>query len=181
MAFEDFSIPPYPATGDILIVDDTPVNLRLLSNMLLSHGYNVRQAINGKMALRAVDVVQPDLILLDIMMPDLDGYEVCKMLKANPKTAKIPVIFLSALNDVFDKVKAFDVGGVDYIGKPFQFEEVLVRVQTHLSLQAAHLQICELNADLEKRVSQRTQELEAANLQLRIHNTVCSIRYYRSY
>lgn len=153
--------------GDILIVDDTPVNLRLLSNMLLGHGYNVRQAINGKMALMAVGVVPPDLILLDIMMPDLNGYEVCKALKANPKTASIPVIFLSALNEVFDKVKAFEVGGVDYIPKPFQFEEVLVRVKNHLALRNAHLQICQLNEDLEQRVCQRTQQLEAANTQLR--------------
>lgn len=167
MSSENQSVNANNLMGDILIVDDTPVNLRLLSNMLLGHGYNVRQAIDGKMALMAVGVVQPDLILLDIMMPDMNGYEVCKALKANPQTASIPVIFLSALSEVFDKVKAFEVGGVDYIPKPFQFEEVLVRVKTHLALRNAHLQICQLNEDLENRVFQRTQQLEAANLQLR--------------
>lgn len=124
--------------SDILIVDDQPANLRLLSRLLSRKGYEVRQAINGTMALQAVQAKLPQLILLDIMMSDIDGYEVCSRLKANPETADVPVIFLSALDDVFDKVKAFTVGAVDYISKPFQSQEVLARVQHHLALQAVN-------------------------------------------
>lgn len=151
---------------DILIVDDTLENLRLLSTMLIKQGYNVRKAINGKMALTAVQTVVPDLILLDIMMPDMDGYEVCQRLKANQQTAKIPVIFLSALSEVFDKVKAFEVGGVDYITKPFQFEEVLARVQNQIALKSAQREILKLNTQLEEKVKERTQQLEFANARL---------------
>ena len=151
---------------DILIVDDTLENLRLLSTMLIKQGYNVRKAINGKMALTAVQTVVPDLILLDIMMPEMDGYEVCQRLKANQQTAKIPVIFLSALNEVFDKVKAFEVGAVDYISKPFQFEEVLVRVQNQMALKSAQREILKLNTELEEKVKERTQQLEFANARL---------------
>lgn len=163
---------------DILIVDDAPENLRLLSTMLMAHGFNVRKALNGQMALTAAATVQPDLILLDIMMPDLDGYEVCQQLKANDGTAEIPVIFLSALNDVFDKVKAFQVGGVDYITKPFQLEEVLARVRNQLALTAAQKQICQLNAELEERVKERTRQLEAANaqlLQMALHDSLTGL------
>lgn len=151
---------------DILVVDDTPENLRLLSTILIKQGYNVRKAINGQMALKAVQTVAPDLILLDIMMPIMDGYEVCQHLKANQQSAEIPVIFLSALSEIFDKVKAFKVGGVDYITKPFQFEEVVVRVQNQLALKAAESEIRQLNAQLEERVKERTQQLEIANAQL---------------
>lgn len=151
---------------DILIVDDTPENLRLLSVMLSKQGYQVRKAINGQMALTAVQALKPDLILLDIMMPELDGYEVCQQLKMKPETANVPVIFLSALDDAFDKVQAFRVGGADYITKPFHFEEVLARVQHQLTLQAATQQLRELNACLEQRIQERTQDLEAANAQL---------------
>lgn len=163
---------------DILIVDDAPENLRLLSTMLMAHGFNVRKALNGEMALTASGTVQPDLILLDIMMPDLDGYEVCQRLKANKETAEIPVIFLSALNDVFDKVKAFQVGGIDYITKPFQLEEVIARVRNQLALRAAQKQISELNAQLEQRVKERTQQLEAANaqlLQMALHDSLTGL------
>ncbi|WRH67030.1 MAG: EAL domain-containing protein [Planktothrix sp. GU0601_MAG3] len=153
-------------TEDILIVDDTPDNLHLLSRMLTRQGYNVRKALSGPMALTAAKTVAPDLILLDIMMPEMDGYEVCQHLKADANTSTIPIIFLSALDDVLDKVKGFQVGGVDYITKPFQFEEVLIRVQNQLALRAAELEIRILNAELEARVKQRTQELEAANTQL---------------
>lgn len=146
--------------GNILIIDDNPENLRLLSRMLIRRGYDVRQALNGLMALKAVELQPPDLILLDIMMPQLDGYEVCKRLKANPQTAGIPVIFLSALDDVDNKIKGFAVGAVDYITKPFQFDEVLVRVQNQLSLQFARRKILELNVELEQRVKERTQQLE---------------------
>ncbi|MBD2485006.1 bifunctional diguanylate cyclase/phosphodiesterase [Planktothrix sp. FACHB-1365] len=153
-------------TEDILIVDDTPDNLHLLSRMLTRQGYNVRKALNGAMALTAAQTVAPDLILLDIMMPEMDGYEVCQNLKANAKTAEIPVIFLSALDDVLDKVKGFQVGGVDYITKPFQFEEVLARVQNQLALRSAELEIRVLNSKLEARVKERTQQLEEANAKL---------------
>lgn len=120
--------------GNILVVDDTPANLRLLSNMLSEQRYKVRSVINGKMALMAARAAPPDLILLDINMPDLSGYEVCEQLKADALTAEIPIIFISALDETRDKVKAFTVGGVDYVTKPFQFEEVLARVETHLAL-----------------------------------------------
>lgn len=152
---------------DILIVDDTIENLRLLSTMLTAKGYTVRKAINGQMTLKVVQTLPPDLILLDIMMPDMDGYQVCQELKDNPETAAIPIIFLSALDDVLDKVKAFAVGGVDYIMKPFQIEEVLVRVHNQLALKAAQQEICQLNTQLEERVQERTQQLLVANEQLR--------------
>jgi diguanylate cyclase (GGDEF)-like protein len=151
---------------DILIVDDTPDNLRLLSKILIDQGYNVRKALNGKMALTAVATVIPDLILLDIMMPDLNGFEVCQQLQENEITAKIPIIFLSALSDPSEKVKAFQVGGMDYVTKPFQFEEVLIRVKHQLALRVAEKQILEINDQLEAKVLERTKELEKANTQL---------------
>jgi len=122
------------AKGNLLIVDDKPANLRLLSAMLVEHGYKVRSAINGPLALTATKAAPPDMILLDINMPEMDGYEVCKHLKADQETRDIPIIFISALDETADKVKAFTAGGVDYITKPFQLEEVLARVETHLSL-----------------------------------------------
>ncbi|ACB00804.1 MULTISPECIES: response regulator [Cyanophyceae] len=141
--------------GDILIVDDVPENLQLLSEILVEKGHEVRQVINGKQALKAVAADPPDLILLDIKMPILDGYGVCQRLKANPDTAKIPIIFISALNDVFDKVKAFSLGGVDYINKPFDMYEVLVRVENQLKilrnaqeLEEKNNQLAQINQDL---------------------------------
>ncbi len=122
--------------ANILIVDDTPFNLRLLSKLLTEQGYDVGKALNGPLALKSAQAEPPDLILLDISMPEMDGYEVCERLKSHPQTSQIPVIFLSALDEVFNKVKAFSVGGVDYITKPFQPEEVIARVQTHLNIQA---------------------------------------------
>lgn len=173
----DYNLDP-TKTEDILIVDDTPDNLHLLSRMLTRQGYNVRKALSGPMALMAAQTVAPDLILLDIMMPEMDGYEVCQHLKADAKTAEIPIIFLSALDDVLDKVKGFQVGGVDYITKPFQFEEVLIRVQNQLALRAAELEIRVLNEELEVRVKQRTQELEAANtklLEMALHDSLTGL------
>ncbi|WP_414563228.1 MULTISPECIES: EAL domain-containing protein [unclassified Anabaena] len=149
-----------PNKKDILIIDDMADNLRVLSSLLTREGYNVRKALNWQMALTACQTVLPDLILLDIMMPDVDGYEVCQRFKEWDLTADIPVIFISALDDVFDKVKAFQVGGVDYIPKPFEFEEVLVRVQNQMVLRDAQLEILKLNTELEERVQQRTWELE---------------------
>ncbi|HVY26644.1 MAG TPA: hybrid sensor histidine kinase/response regulator [Polyangiaceae bacterium] len=125
------------AGANILVVDDTLENVRLLSSMLGRQGYEVRPVTSGRQALVAAEREVPDLILLDINMPDLDGYEVCSRLKARTELRDVPVIFLTALNDVRDKVKAFEAGGVDYITKPFQFEEVHARVQTHVSLRRA--------------------------------------------
>jgi signal transduction histidine kinase len=136
--------------SDILIVDDTPENIRFLSTMLMAQGYQVRKALTGKMAITAAQTIPPNLILLDINMPQMDGYETCKLLKQNKDTASVPVIFLSALNDVVDKVKAFQVGGVDFISKPFQFEEVLVRIQTHLQVQALQSELRLKNTKLEQ-------------------------------
>ena len=151
-----------PQKKDILIIDDVADNLRVLSSLLTKHGYNVRKALNWQMALTACETVLPDLILLDIMMPEIDGYKVCQHLKASDLTADVPVIFISALDDVFDKVKAFGAGGVDYITKPFELEEVLVRVKNQLALKTARLEILKLNTELEQRVKQRTSELEKA-------------------
>ncbi|OQY45622.1 MAG: hypothetical protein B6242_09920 [Anaerolineaceae bacterium 4572_78] len=140
--------------GNILIVDDIPENIRLLASTLKKQGYKVRKAINGSMALTGVQAFLPDLILLDIMMPDMDGYQVCEKLKADEQTRNIPIIFISALDDMLDKVKAFKVGGVDYISKPFQTEEVLARVETHLSLQTMQNQLNTKNHELEQLVEQ---------------------------
>lgn len=136
------------AKGSILIVDDTPNNLHLLSTMLENLGYEIRCTNSGAMALVAVNTEHPDLILLDISMPDMNGYEVCQRLKANEATSDIPVIFLSALSEAIDKVKAFQLGGVDYITKPFQVEEVLARIENQLRFQRlqAELQQARLDA-----------------------------------
>ena len=150
---------PY-LSGDILVVDDVPPNLDFLSTVLTQQGYKVRSAISGPVALKIAKAAQPDLILLDIKMPDMDGYEVCRLLKSNPITQEIPVIFLSALDQTNDKVKAFGLGGVDYIPKPFQAEELLARVNNQLKLRAAQSEVQKLNSDLEQRVMQRTAQLE---------------------
>ena len=146
---------------DILIVDDTPDNLRLLSTVLQSRGYRVRKAINGPLALKGIEIAPPDLILLDVNMPQMNGYEVCEKLKADPQTSEIPVIFLSALDDVSDKVKAFAVGAVDYITKPFQGEEVLARVKNQLTLRVLSKQLSEQNALLQQEIRDRQQAEKA--------------------
>jgi CheY-like chemotaxis protein len=125
------------AESDIMVVDDNPVNLKLLEDMLLQRGYEVRSFPLGRLALAAAKKNPPDLILLDINMPEMNGYEVCESLKSIRELSDIPVIFLSALNETEDKVQAFRSGGVDYISKPFQFEEVQARVQTHMKLRHA--------------------------------------------
>ncbi|MCT7978047.1 response regulator [Laspinema olomoucense] len=148
---------------DILIVDDTPINLRVLAKILSDRGYKVRKALNGQIALTACQTLVPDVILLDIMMPDMDGYEVCQRLKADPKTQDIPVIFISALEDEWDKVKAFKSGGSDYITKPFQIEEVLARVKHHLTIQHLQYQLKVQNAELQAlnaQLVQSNKELE---------------------
>jgi diguanylate cyclase (GGDEF)-like protein len=146
--------------ANILIVDDTPDNLRFLSQTLSDRGYKVRSVIDGQMALTVARAAHPDLILLDIKMPDLDGYEVCRLLKLDQQTCEIPVIFLSALDEVLDKVKAFGVGGVDYIAKPFQLEEVFARIENQENLLSTKRQLQQLNAQLEQRVFQRTAQLQ---------------------
>ncbi|MBP0020420.1 MAG: EAL domain-containing protein [Cyanobacteria bacterium SBLK] len=148
------------AKADILLVDDTPDNLRLLSTALSQRGYKVRGAIDGNMALMGAHAAPPDLILLDICMPGMSGYEVCERLKSDGKTAQIPVIFVSALDETIDKVRAFGIGGVDYITKPFQFEEVIARIENQLTIRRLQISLQTLNNQLEKRVRERTFELE---------------------
>ncbi|GJD16026.1 Response Regulator Receiver Signal Transduction Histidine Kinase [Rivularia sp. IAM M-261] len=147
--------------ANILVVDDTPDNLRLLSAMLTAQGYEVRKALNGKMALTACQMLLPDVILLDINMPGMDGYEVCKQLKSEDKTSEIPVIFISALDDVLDKVKAFDVGGVDYITKPFHGAEVVLRIENQINLRLLQNKLQEKNILLQNAFD----ELKAAQVQ----------------
>ncbi len=127
--------------GDILVVDDAPANLSLLESVLTERGYRVRPTPSGAIALEAAEAEPPDLILLDIRMPHMDGFEVCRRLKQSERLRGVPVIFLSALSDTVDKVKAFSMGGVDYVTKPFQIEELEARVETHLSLRRLQLQL----------------------------------------
>jgi two-component system cell cycle response regulator len=141
--------------GRVLIVDDTPANLRLLSRILSERGYTVHAADGAAPALRLLHSEPLDAILLDVRMPGMDGYEVCEMLKRDERTRDIPVIFISAADQPEDKMKAFAAGGVDYVVKPFEAEEVLARVSTHLSLRS-------LQRGLEARVAERTAELLSA-------------------
>ncbi len=173
--------------ADILVVDDQPDNLELLTTLLTAQGYNVRQVMSGYLALEEARENPPDLILLDIRMPDIDGYKICSLLKANQRTCDIPVIFLSALQNAKDKVTAFEVGGADYIPKPFHIEEVVARVKHQLTIRHLSVQLKEqnqtlqqeirdrinaqialqtLNQELESRVQSRTAELKEANEQL---------------
>ena len=139
--------------GNILVVDDVPANLTLLSGMLREKGHRVRPVPSGKLALKAVEHEPPDLILLDITMPEMDGFEVCRRLKEDVKSRDIPIIFISALTETLDKVKAFGSGGVDYVTKPFQFEEVEARVETHLKLRRYQLHLEELVQEKVKEIS----------------------------
>jgi signal transduction histidine kinase len=159
----------------ILIVDDNPENLKLLTSFLREHAYDVRPAISGVLGLKTVCLELPDLILLDVKMPEMDGYEVCRQLKADERTREIPVVFLSALGEAIDKVRAFSVGGVDYITKPFQFEEVLARVGTHISLRSMQKHLEQVNEqlrrsheELERHVEERTAEIVAVNERLKM-------------
>lgn len=151
--------------NNILIVDDTPQNLHLLVDILSEYNYKVRPVPNGKLALSAIEISPPDLILLDIMMPGLDGYQVCKQLKSNPKTKDIPVIFISAMSEPIDKVKAFSIGGADYITKPFQMHEVLVRIQNQLAISSLQQQLKtrnkQLHGAMEKLKSDRKKAIES--------------------
>jgi signal transduction histidine kinase len=130
-----------PNQGQILAVDDTPANLQVIGEALRNAGYTVATAIDGERALKRLQHYQPDLILLDVQMPGIDGFETCRRLKANPKTESIPVIFITALSDTVNKVKGLELGGVDYITKPFDLAELLARIQVHLNLQKAQLQL----------------------------------------
>ncbi|MBD2681254.1 MULTISPECIES: ATP-binding protein [Nostoc] len=146
--------------ADILVIDDTPENLNLLSAMLTEQGYKVRSVTKGSTGLRGANAVPPDLILLDVNMPEMNGYEVCQNLKANDRTREIPVIFISALGDVLDKIKAFAVGGVDYITKPFQLEEVLARIENHLTIRQLQQQLQAQNQQLQQEIHDRTKAEE---------------------
>jgi DNA-binding NtrC family response regulator len=148
------SLSPSPKSS-IFLVDDTPTNLEILVKVFDKQGYEVFVATDGESALEQISATRPDLILLDVMMPGLDGFETCQRLKANPATADIPVIFMTALTETLDKVKGFQVGAVDYVTKPIQHEEVLARVTTHLKLRS-------LQQYLEQRVTERTAELQKA-------------------
>lgn len=148
--------------GNILIVDDTLENLQLLSNTLTDQGYKIRGAAKGQMAIRTARSFPPDLILLDIKMPGMDGYEVCECLKADEQTRDIPVIFISALDEVIDKVRAFQVGGVDYITKPFHVEEVLARIEHQLMIQRLSTQLQEQNKQLQQEIQERQKAEQAA-------------------
>jgi phosphoserine phosphatase RsbU/P len=127
--------------ANVLIVDDTPANLQVLGGMLKEQGCIVRPAPSGKLAIRFAEADPPDIILLDIMMPEMDGYEVCGRLKQSERLKNIPIIFISAPHETIDKVKAFSAGGVDYITKPFQFEEVEARVRTHLNIRRLQIKL----------------------------------------
>lgn len=146
--------------ANILVIDDTPENLHLLSAMLTEQGYKVRSVTKGSAGLRGAQAAPPNLILLDVNMPEMNGYEVCQHLKADDRTCEIPVIFISALGDVLDKVKAFQVGGIDYITKPFQVEEVLARVENHLMICNLRSSLQQQNARLQQEIHERQQAEE---------------------
>lgn len=154
---------PVTDSGTILIVDDMFLDLKILSAMLHKHGYHIHTMTNGEDALREAQIISPDLIFLDVSMPDITGYEVCQRLKEDKITRDIPVIFISANEQVVDKVQAFSVGGVDYITKPFHVEEVVARVQTHLTLRRLQQQLQQSNSHLEQNVAERTSELIELN------------------
>ncbi len=156
------------AQSDIMIVDDNPANLKLLGDMLFRQGHEVRSFPLGRLALAAAMNARPSLILLDINMPEMNGYEVCERLKSTQALSDIPIIFLSALTDTQDKVKAFQSGAVDYISKPFQFEEVHARVETHLKLHKLQQELKLQNERLEETVAARTHELAEANERLMV-------------
>jgi signal transduction histidine kinase len=146
-------------TGRILLVDDTPVNLDAISTVLIDAGYEVSVATSGERALQNLQRRASDLILLDVMMPGIDGFETCERIKANPKTANIPIIFMTSLIDINNKIKGFKCGAVDYISKPFQEQEILARVKTHIQLRL-------LTHNLEQQVAEQTASLKTANVAL---------------
>lgn len=147
-----------------MVVDDTPANLKLLEEMLDGQGHRALMFPSGAMALRAIAKNPPDLILLDIMMPEMNGFEFCQKLKEDTKIKDIPVIFLSAMSDMESKVKAFTMGGVDYVTKPFHFEEIRARIETHLNLRKMHLENEKKNQHLEDLVQEKIKEISASQL-----------------
>jgi two-component system, sensor histidine kinase and response regulator len=151
------------ASGSILVVDDDTVSVEMCKHLLETEGYRVNIAANGKIALHQVRETKPDLILLDIIMPEMDGYETCRQLKRNHAVKDTPVIFMSSLTEPFDKVKAFSTGGVDFISKPIEAQELLARVQTQITLGQLQHELREINADLERRVDSRNRELSRTN------------------
>ncbi len=153
---------PDREVGLVLIVDDNPMNLGVLSDVLDRAGWEVSVAKSGQKALERVALIEPDLILLDVMMPGINGFETCERLKADPNTREIPVIFMTALADVENKVRGLELGAVDYITKPFQQAEVLARAQTQLRLYRLQRQVQQQNLELEAQVQHRTRELEEA-------------------
>lgn len=185
---------PSEPQGDVLVVDDTELNLRMISQVLRKEGYQIRAVTSGREALAAIQEALPEVILLDITMPDIDGYEVCQRLKADSYTADVPIIFISALDAIIDKVKAFKVGGADYIPKPIQVQELVARVRNQIDLrrlqqqlkaqndvledknsqlvseihkrQAVEAEIRKLNTNLEAKVRARTHDLERAQLEI---------------
>ncbi len=148
-------------SANILVVDDNPYNLEILSKILQARGYQTRVANNGEAALRSLQVKIPDLVLLDIMLPDMLGYEVCRKIKQNPHAQNIPILFISALEEISDKLEGFAAGGVDYITKPFQYKEVLARVESHLSLHYLRQKLAEQNQQLIDEIQER-KKIEAA-------------------
>jgi DNA-binding response OmpR family regulator len=150
----------------ILIVDDIPDNIGVLLDFLMDKNFRVLVAEDGESAIEQVMFLKPDLILLDVMMPGIDGFETCRRLKENNLTSDVPVIFMTALSDLDDKVRGFNSGAVDYITKPIQHEEVLARINTHLSLQQLREELKQTNDELENRVKQRTNELLEMNNRL---------------
>ena len=150
--------------NDILVVDDNPANLSLLHDMLGSRGFRVRPAPGGALALNAAMCQPPDLILLDINMPDMSGFAVCERLKADPALKDIPVIFLSALSEPLDKVKAFSVGGVDYVTKPFHMEELVARVTAHLRISHLQREVEGFNLDLEEKIQEQAREISLSQM-----------------
>ncbi len=155
---------PFKKIPDIMIVDDEPGNLQLLSSFLKQKGYKVRPVSGGIMALQAAKIEPPSLILLDINMPDMNGYDVCAGLKEDGVLREIPVIFISALNETIDKVKAFSVGGIDYVEKPFHYEEIQARVETHLKIHYLQIELEEYNKKLEELVQTQVREISESQI-----------------
>ena len=154
----------FPKTPEILVIDDVPENLQMLSCMLAAKGYKVRPVLSGRTALKMAKSNPPDLILLDITMPEMNGYEVCAELKSNTKLKEIPVIFISALTEMDDKIRAFEVGGVDYITKPFKIQEVQARVDTHLRLRFMQMELERYNTSLQRMVDAKVKEISESQM-----------------
>jgi DNA-binding response OmpR family regulator len=150
-----------PEKNLILVVDDTTTNLEIIQHFLRESGFQALTAINGARAFEQIQSRPPDLILLDVIMPGIDGFEICQKLKANPETSDIPIIFMTSISDTVSKVKGLELGAVDYIIKPFQSEELLARIRSHLQLR-------NLTKTLELRVTERTRELSQALKELRV-------------